>query len=79
MSFMMPCHRRFRRMFARGALAAVVCPASCVLLQAQTTNATVSGSARDAQGAVVPGTTVTLTSDTQGAPCSQRSALTSSY
>jgi hypothetical protein len=33
---------------------------------AQTTNATVSGSVKDEQGGVLPGATVTLTSDTQG-------------
>ncbi len=35
-------------------------------LQAQTTSASVSGSVQDAQGGVLPGVTVTLTSRTQG-------------
>jgi len=59
-------HHHLRQVFARAALAAVVCLAICVSLQAQTTNATVSGSVRDPQAAVVPGAAVTLTSATQG-------------
>ena len=56
-------------------------------LHAQTTSASVSGSVQDAQGGVLPGVTVTLTSRTQGnvlttvtddrvvASCSRSSAL----
>ena len=36
------------------------------VLRAQTTSASVSGSVQDAQGGVLPGVTVTLTSRTQG-------------
>ena len=43
-----------------------LCLAGTAAVQAQTTSASVSGSARDAQGAVLPGAEVTLTSVTQG-------------
>ncbi len=55
-----------RRALARVAAAAVLCMVACVSLEAQTTSASVSGSAKDAQGAVLPGAAVTLTSNTQG-------------
>ncbi len=56
----------FRQVFAMAVLVALVCLASVQLLQAQTTNATVSGTVRDVQGGVLPGSTVVLTSDAQG-------------
>jgi hypothetical protein len=59
--------------FVRG-LGGELCPALIALvfagyptvLRAQTTSASVSGSVQDAQGGVLPGVTVTLTSRTQG-------------
>jgi len=54
------------RMWVRAVLAAVLCLICCSETFAQTTSATVSGSAKDEQGGVLPGATVTLTSDTQG-------------
>src|SRR5690349_17506757 len=48
------------------ALVALVCVADPPTLRAQTTSASVSGSVQDAQGGVLPGVTVTLTSRTQG-------------
>jgi hypothetical protein len=57
---------RFRRVAARLALAAALVLVASTLLQAQTTSASVSGVAKDAQGAVLPGASVTLTSETQG-------------
>src|SRR6185503_15882023 len=47
------------------ALAVLLCLAPGLLL-AQTTSAQVSGSIKDAQGGMLPGVTVTLTSRTQG-------------
>ncbi len=55
-----------RRGLARVALAVAICLVTCVPIATQTTSASVSGSVKDAQGAVVPGATVTLTSVTQG-------------
>ncbi|HET9831612.1 MAG TPA: carboxypeptidase regulatory-like domain-containing protein, partial [Vicinamibacterales bacterium] len=48
------------------ALIALVFAGSPTAVRAQTTSATVSGSIQDAQGGVLPGVTVTLTSRTQG-------------
>ena len=48
------------------ALACALVFAGTVPTEAQTTSASVSGSIRDAQGGVLPGATVTLTSRTQG-------------
>jgi len=47
-------------------LVALVLAGYPTVLHAQTTSATVSGSVQDAQGGVLPGVTVTLTSRTQG-------------
>ena len=47
-------------------LAVVLCLSGAMAVQAQTTSASVSGSAKDAQGAVLPGAEVTLTSVSQG-------------
>ncbi len=47
-------------------LAVVLCLAGAVAVQAQTTSASLNGSAKDAQGAVLPGAEVTLTSASQG-------------
>lgn len=58
--------RRFRRVVAGLALAAALVLAGHATLQAQTTSASVSGSVKDAQAAVLPGASVTLTSETQG-------------
>jgi hypothetical protein len=55
-----------RRWLERIALAVVICLISSVPVAAQTTSASVSGSVKDAQGAVIPGASVTLTSATQG-------------
>ena len=57
-----------RRLRAVVGLAVVGLVFSCnpTFLQAQTTSASVSGSVQDAQGGVLPGVTVTLTSRTQG-------------
>jgi len=56
--------------WSRGALGFVVAAGLCLLavapVGAQTTSATVSGSIVDAQGGVLPGATVELTSRTQG-------------
>jgi len=46
-------------------LAVLLCLAS-VAVQAQTTNASVAGTVKDAQGGVLPGATVTLVSNSQG-------------
>ena len=51
----------FRAVFA-WALACALVFAGAVPTEAQTTSASVSGSIRDAQGGVLPGATVTLTS-----------------
>ena len=55
---------------ARYALGAIVAIAACLVLvapvAAQTTSASVFGSVADSQGGMLPGTTVTLTSRTQG-------------
>src|SRR3954469_6347777 len=48
------------------ALVALVFAGYPAVVQAQTTSATVSGSIQDAQGGVLPGVTVTITSRTQG-------------
>ncbi len=66
--------------FVRG-LEGVLCPALVALvfagyptvLHAQTTSASVSGSVQDAQGGVLPGVTVTMTSRTQGNVADRRS------
>jgi len=57
---------RLRRSCLRVALAAALVLVSCSWLQAQTTTASIAGSVKDAQGGVLPGATVTLTSKTQG-------------
>jgi hypothetical protein len=44
----------------------VLCLVSALAVQAQTTSASVTGIAKDVQGAVLPGAEVTLTSTTQG-------------
>ena len=48
------------------ALVGLLCFAGTTALYAQTTSASVFGSVKDAQGGVMPGATVTLTSRTQG-------------
>jgi hypothetical protein len=57
---------RHRRTCVRLALAVLLCLVAFTPLQAQTTSASVSGSVKDAQGSVLPGATITLTSKTQG-------------
>ena len=62
----------FVQMFGRlrtaavATLAAMLCLAGPALVHAQTTSASVSGLIKDAQGGMLPGATVTLTSRTQG-------------
>jgi hypothetical protein len=58
--------RHLCRAFLGVPLAALLCLASTLPLRAQTTSASVSGSVKDAQGAVLPGALVALTSSTQG-------------
>ncbi len=55
-----------RRGLMQVMLAVAMCLVTAVPLWAQTTSASVSGSVKDSQGAVVPGATVTLTSATKG-------------
>ena len=62
----------FRQKFGRRwgglsvALVSLVLAGNSAVLRAQTTSATVTGSVQDASGAMLPGVTVTLTSNTQG-------------
>jgi hypothetical protein len=57
--------RRLTRLIGFG-LGVAVFAAHPTVLRAQTTSASVSGSVQDAQGLILPGVTVTLTSRTQG-------------
>jgi hypothetical protein len=59
-------HLRLGHALVGLALAAVFLVAAGAPLHAQTTTASVSGTVKDAQAAVLPGATVTLTSETQG-------------
>jgi hypothetical protein len=59
-------YHRLARVLVGVALAAVCTLAAGVPLYAQTTSASVSGTVVDANKGVLPGATVTLTSDTQG-------------
>ena len=58
--------RRLRRHPASALLALVLTTIRPSVLDAQTTSASVSGAVQDAQGGVLPGVTVTMTSRTQG-------------
>ena len=62
---MFPAPRLPRRLGVL-ALAAVLCLAGAASIPAQTTNGSVAGSVKDTQGGVLPGATVTLTSNSQG-------------
>ncbi len=56
-------------------VAAIVAVAMFALpAAAQVTTGTLTGTVKDAQGAVIPGATVTLTSDTRGTQCRRWSA-----
>ncbi len=57
--------RRLQRL-ARNVLASLLCLGFVPDAQAQTTSASVSGNVQDAQGGMLPGVVVTLTSNTQG-------------
>ena len=59
-------HHRLGQALVSVALAAVFFVAAGAPLHAQTTSASVAGSVKDAQSGVLPGATVTLTSETQG-------------
>ena len=59
-------HLRLARVLVSVTLAVMFTLAAGVSLNAQTTSASVSGTVMDANKGVVPGATVTLTSDTQG-------------
>ena len=48
------------------ALVSLVLAGNSAVLSAQTTSASVTGTVQDPSGAVLPGVTVTLTSNTQG-------------
>ena len=62
----------FRQKFGRRwgglsvALVSLVLAGNSAVLRAQTTSASVTGTVQDASGAMLPGVTVTLTSNTQG-------------
>ncbi len=59
-------HHRLGRALVGAAVAAAFVIAVASPLSAQTTSASVAGSVKDAQSAVLPGATVTLTSVAQG-------------
>ena len=60
------------------ALLAIVMFAVPAVTSAQTTG-TLTGTVKDAQGAVIPGATVTLTSETRGTSQDQVSAATGDF
>ena len=59
-------HHRLGRALVGAAVAAAFVMAAASPLSAQTTSASVAGTVKDAQSAVLPGATVTLTSVAQG-------------
>ena len=69
---------KFSRSFAVAAVFAVVMLAMAAVTSAQTTG-TLTGTVKDAQGAVIPGATVTITSETRGTSQEQTSASTGDF